>query len=72
MLWYNETNYNKSAGLYKFAGKACKIVENSDSPKPELNGQLIHVSGVLHSPKALEDKDFGLVAHDSLRLSRTV
>ena len=34
-LWYNETNYNKSAGLYNIVKKECNTVEDSNSPQPE-------------------------------------
>jgi len=34
-LWYNETKYNKSAGLYGIAKKECKTVEDSNSPQSD-------------------------------------
>ncbi len=71
VLFKNEGNYRKTAQTLDEGEGACIAVESPDKIDPEMNGKLVHMTGMANTEDVLSDDAFGVSA-TAIRLSRKV
>ncbi|MDD2595031.1 MAG: TMEM43 family protein [Bacteroidales bacterium] len=71
LLWWNEGNSVKNAKAIKEAQSVSVNLESIDAINPEMNGKMVHATGVATTLDTLSDDLFGVKAN-AFKISRTV